>query len=126
MVLPSVEEGLALVQAQAMACGCVVLASEHTGARDLFTDGNEGYIVPIRDLDALLKRLQGLADDPGLRNEMSQRAIARVRYLGGWRTYGEEALSIYRQLVDGASILAPHRPGGTLASTVPATLEAQR
>ncbi|HEX5284573.1 MAG TPA: glycosyltransferase, partial [Bryocella sp.] len=31
LVLPSIEEGLALVQAQAMACGCPVLCSTNTG-----------------------------------------------------------------------------------------------
>ena len=37
MVLPSIEEGLALVQAQAMACSCPVIATTNTGADDLFT-----------------------------------------------------------------------------------------
>jgi len=97
MVLPSVEEGLALVQAQAMACGCVVIASEHTGARDLFDDVREGYIVPIRDSDALAERMQRLADDPHLRTEMSSRAAERVRVLGGWRTYGDSAARIYQE-----------------------------
>ena len=49
MVLPSIEEGLALVQAQALACGCPVIGTRHTGAEDLFSDGNEGFIVPIRN-----------------------------------------------------------------------------
>ena len=54
LVLPSVEEGLALVQAQAMACGCPVLATTNTGAEDLFADGVEGMIVPILDVEALV------------------------------------------------------------------------
>jgi alpha-maltose-1-phosphate synthase len=52
MVLPSVEEGLALVQAQAMACACPVIGTWNSGAEDLFSDGQEGYIVPIRDVGA--------------------------------------------------------------------------
>ncbi len=99
MVLPSIEEGLALVQAQAMACGCVVLASRHTGAEDLFTDGEEGFIVPVRCVDALLQRLQQLADDPTLRGAMSARAMQRVRSTGGWHAYGEQAMAIYRELL---------------------------
>jgi len=58
LVLPSIEEGLALVQGQAMACGCPVLASFNTGAEDLFSDGVEGFIVPVRDVDALVQRMQ--------------------------------------------------------------------
>lgn len=49
MVLPSIEEGLALVQAQAMACSCPVITTTNTGYEDLFTD-LEGFIVPIRSI----------------------------------------------------------------------------
>jgi glycosyltransferase involved in cell wall biosynthesis len=90
LALPSVEEGLALVQAQAMACGCPVVGTTATGAEDLFTNGREGFIVPERDSLALASRLQQLADDPALRSSMSAAALQRVRALGGWDTYGEQ------------------------------------
>ncbi len=89
LVLPSVEEGLALVQGQAMACGCPVLATIATGAEDLFTDSVEGFIVPDRDVDALTARLQQIAGDPALQQRLSEAALRRVQYLGGWDTYGE-------------------------------------
>jgi glycosyltransferase involved in cell wall biosynthesis len=89
LALPSVEEGLALVQGQAMACGCPVVATTATGAEDLFTDGVEGFIVPDRDSSAIAERLQRLADDPALRGRMSAAALARVNHLGGWDRYGE-------------------------------------
>jgi glycosyltransferase involved in cell wall biosynthesis len=89
LVLPSVEEGLALVQGQAMACGCPVIATVATGAEDLFTDGVQGFIVPDRDSAALANRMQQLADDPELRNAMGRAALERVKQLGGWDTYGD-------------------------------------
>ena len=104
MVLPSLEEGLALVQAQAMACGCPVIGSAHTGAADLFADGVEGYITPIRDTDAITRGLQALADEPELRNKMSESAQHRVRQLGGWGTYGERIYSVFQALVEGPSV----------------------
>ncbi len=64
MVIPSIEDGLALVQAQAMACGCPVIASTNTGAEDLFQDGVAGFIVPIREPLAIADRMQRLADHP--------------------------------------------------------------
>lgn len=64
MVLPSIQDGFGLVLAQAMACGCPVIASEHTGARDLFEDGMEGFIVPPQNPGAIAERLQQFADDP--------------------------------------------------------------
>jgi len=89
LVLPSIEEGLALVQAQAMACGCPVICSTNTGGEDLFTDGVEGFIVPIRDSGALAARMQQLADDPELQGTMRASALQRVRSIGGWSEYGD-------------------------------------
>jgi len=99
MVLPSVEEGLALVQAEAMACGCPVIGTDHTDAADLFEDGTEGFIVPIRRADMIAKRLQQLAGDPPQRARMSAASLARVRQFGGWHDYGTRAIATYESLV---------------------------
>jgi alpha-maltose-1-phosphate synthase len=98
MVLASIEEGLACVQAQALACGCPVIATKNTGAEDLFADGREGFIVPIRDADAIADRLQMLADHPSLRSAMSEAALRRVKSIGGWDKYGTEMYEVFRAL----------------------------
>jgi glycosyltransferase involved in cell wall biosynthesis len=100
LALASVEEGLALVQGQAMACGCPVVATAATGAEDLFTDGVEGFIVPDRDVAALAERLQRLADEPALRKRMGAAALERVQHLGGWDHYGELWDVLLHQLTD--------------------------
>lgn len=89
MVMPSLDEGMALVQGQALACGCPIIATTNTGAEDLFTEGVEGFIVPIRDPAALTERMQRLADDPDLQSRMSEAALMRVHQLGGWQKYGD-------------------------------------
>lgn len=89
LVLPSIEEGLALVQGQALACGCPVLATTNTGAEDLLEDGKEGFIVPIRDTAALLDRIQRIVDEPGLQERMRAAALQRVQHIGGWNDYGD-------------------------------------
>lgn len=101
MVLPSVEEGLALVQAMALACGCPVIGTFNSGAEDLFTDGIEGFIVAPRDPAALADRLQLLADDPSRREEMSEAALRRVKILGGWDQYGDDMVAMLRRLAGG-------------------------
>ena len=98
LVLPSIEEGLALVQGQAMACGCPVLATTATGAEDLFTNGEQGFIVPERDVDALVNRMQEIADDPALQRKLSDAAMLRVKTLGGWNQYGETWARLLHQL----------------------------
>ncbi len=98
LLLPSLEEGLALVQAEAMACGCPVIATTNTGAEDLFTDGKDGFIVPIRDPQALADRMQLLADDPQLQQRMRAAALERVQTLGGWKDYGDRWAHLLEEL----------------------------
>ncbi|MGB7190090.1 MAG: glycosyltransferase family 4 protein [Acidobacteriaceae bacterium] len=99
MVLPSVEDGFGLVMAQAMACGAVVVASENTGGPDLFTDGVEGFVVPIRSPEAICERLTRLANDPDLRERMSEAALMRVQRLGGWNGYGTSCSRFLAELI---------------------------
>ena len=109
-VLPSIEEGLALVQGQAMACGCPVLASTNTGAADLLTDGKEGFIVPIRDVDALAAHMQQVADDPALQQSLRAAALARVQHLGGWEDYGSKWETLLQTLTTARSSKAVPPP----------------
>jgi len=96
LVLPSLEEGLALVQAQAMACGLPVIATTNTGAENLFTDSVEGFIIPIRSSEAIREKLLELYYNPEKRQSMSEACLKQVRNLGGWDTYGRNAISVYR------------------------------
>jgi glycosyltransferase involved in cell wall biosynthesis len=95
-VIASVQEGLALVQAQAMACGLPVIASTNTGGASLFTDGKEGFIVPIRSPEAIREKILYLYEHPEVRDAMAQAARERVQRLGGWDDYGNRTLSIYQ------------------------------
>ncbi|MBD0850774.1 glycosyltransferase family 4 protein [Maribacter arenosus] len=95
-LLTSLEEGLAMVQGEAMACGCPIIATPNTGSQDLISNGKEGFIVPIRDERAILDCFQKLMDNPGLRAEMSEIAINKVQFLGGWDTYGTN----FKALID--------------------------
>jgi glycosyltransferase involved in cell wall biosynthesis len=119
-VLPSIEEGLSLVMAEALACGCPVVASENTGATDLYRDGEEGAIVPVGDIDALAQNLIRLYDDPELRDAMAQRAVARVRQLGGWDSFGTAVLHLFQKLAGeaGHDVTVP-RGSTSAAQTVP-------
>lgn len=94
LVLPSLEEGLALVQAQAMACGCPVIASPNTGSANLFVDGIHGLIVAPRDPGSLLDAFCRLADSTHLRESMSIAGIEKIRSFGGWHTYADEMVRV--------------------------------
>jgi len=96
-VIASVEEGLALVQAQAMACGLPIIATTNTGAEDLFTDEVEGYIIPIRSPAAIREKVLFLYENPEVREQMSRAALRCVQKIGGWDEYGECTARTYIQ-----------------------------
>jgi glycosyltransferase involved in cell wall biosynthesis len=106
-VLPTVEEGLALVLGEALSFGLPVIATNHSGAEDLFESGREGFIVPIRDPNAIAEKLQHLADDPALRQRMSAAAREKARTLRGWESTGQK-------LVETLSALAEKRRAGAI------------
>jgi glycosyltransferase involved in cell wall biosynthesis len=98
LVLPSIEDGFGLVLTQALACGCPILATTNTGGPDLVTGEDVGFVVPIRDPDALAERLVQLQQAPALLAAQSAAAVERVRRLGGWDEYGRRALALFQAL----------------------------
>jgi len=56
-VLPALEDGCPLVTYEAMACGLPAIVSENTGTAQHIWNGQNGFIVPIRDVDNLTDRL---------------------------------------------------------------------
>lgn len=108
-VLPSVEEGFGMVMGEAMACGCPVVATTHTGAADILSDGVEGFILPVRDSGGILTCFERLAQNPGRRERMSAAAQARALQIGGWDQYGADMLSVLRKLQGTGKLASPSR-----------------
>jgi len=96
--LLSIQDGLALVVAQAMAMGLPVIATPNSGAEELITDGENGFIVPARDPAAAAARLRLLAGDPARRREIGLRARARVATGFDWAHYGARARAHYARI----------------------------
>ncbi|MEK7479007.1 MAG: glycosyltransferase family 4 protein, partial [Patescibacteria group bacterium] len=97
----SIEEGLALVQAQAMACELPLICTPNTGGEELIRDGQEGFIIPIRDVDALKEKLTYLYEHPEVCHVMGQRARERARHGFSWQEYGERAERFYEHIISG-------------------------
>lgn len=57
LVMPSVEEGVPNVVVEAMALGLPVLSSDCGGVSELIEDGVEGWVVPIRDSEAMADKI---------------------------------------------------------------------
>jgi glycosyltransferase involved in cell wall biosynthesis len=96
-VLASVEEGLALVIAQAMACGLPVVATEATGAEELITNGVEGILLPAPSDDTdLAAAIDSILSDDDLARAMGAAARQKVESLGGWDRYGQQLVQVFR------------------------------
>jgi glycosyltransferase involved in cell wall biosynthesis len=92
LVLPSVEEGSALVTYEARACGCVLVVSDRTGA--VATDGVDAFVHAARDQDALTGHLRTLATDPEQRGRMRAAALERAGELT-WSAAGRVLADVY-------------------------------
>jgi len=95
-VLTSLEEGLALVIGQAMACGLPVIATEATGASELISDGIEGLILPgPPDAPAIARALDSLLSDPERMRAMGAEGRSKVEKFGGWDRYGRQLVRAF-------------------------------
>ena len=103
MVFPSLFEGFGLVILEAMSQGVPVIATPNTAAPDFVSDGDDGFIVPIRDADAIAQRLEMLTLDRDLLAAMSQEAIRKAA-AHSWEHYRHGVATTV------SSVLANDRP----------------
>jgi glycosyltransferase involved in cell wall biosynthesis len=75
-VLPTVQDGFAMVLCQALAAGLPVIATTNCAAPDLIAGGKNGWVTPIRNPQALIERLIWLDCH---RDEL----IAAIRFAAG-------------------------------------------
>lgn len=72
-------EGFANVLIEAMACGALVISSEHkSGAKELIGDDEYGILVPVGDEEASLKALERVLDEPDLEDFYYPLALKRA------------------------------------------------
>jgi glycosyltransferase involved in cell wall biosynthesis len=98
-VLASIEEGLAMVQPQAMACGLPVIATTNTGGEDIIRDGVDGFIIPIRSVEALKEKILWMYEHPEERTRMGESAMVRVQSGFTWQDYGNRMVQAYERLL---------------------------
>jgi glycosyltransferase involved in cell wall biosynthesis len=74
-VLPTMSDGFALTQLEAMTFGMPVIATRRCG--EVVEDGVDGLIVPAGDSEALAGAIARLDDDRGLVEAMSAKALVK-------------------------------------------------
>ena len=104
-VMPSLADSYGLVVSEAMSTGLPVIVSENTGMADAITDGRDGYVVPIRNSEAIAEKISFLHEHRDQCAAMGQAAAISARSLG-WSTYEEACAGFYRSLFGGHEITA--------------------
>ncbi len=81
-VLPSYREGTPRTVLEAMAMGRPIITTDAPGCRETVIDGENGYLVPVKSVDALVEAMTRFIDDPDLAHRMGKRSreIAEDRY----------------------------------------------
>lgn len=95
LVLPSLSDGFGLVILEAMSQGLPVITTPHTGGPDVITDGEEGFIVPVRSAEVIAERLAFLLHQPNVLQDMK---------FAAWKTAKSRSWARYRERIQSAVV----------------------
>lgn len=81
-VLPSYREGTPRTVLEAMAMGRPIITTDAPGCRETVIDGDNGFLVPVQSVDALVEAMLKFIEDPALAARMGRRSreIAEDKY----------------------------------------------
>jgi len=96
--LPSYREGLPKALLEAAACGLPIVTTDAPGCREILRDGENGFLVPARDAQAVAVALRRLIDNAALRAKMGRRAREIVLAEFSQERVIAETLAVYQEL----------------------------
>ena len=93
-VFPSLTEGFGRSTIEAMACGVPVITTPH--AQGIVEDGKTGYVVPIRDAQAIKEKIEYLYNHRAIAEQMGKDARKVVE---NKKPFGEAVHEIYQEIM---------------------------
>jgi glycosyltransferase involved in cell wall biosynthesis len=96
-LFPTISDGFGLTQVEAMACGLPVITTPNAGS--VVRDGIDGFIVPIRDSEALAAKIELLAGNPELLQWVSQNARQRAQEFS-WDKYEARLTEVIQRALE--------------------------
>ena len=93
-IMPSLQEGLGLVAAEAMACECPVIASNLDTITDLIKHNVDGLLVNSNDSQALAEAIKTLTEDPVTAKRLAKQARKKVLDMFDWTIVSKDYASI--------------------------------
>lgn len=98
LALPSLAEGFGHVILEAMSTGLPVIATPHTGARDIARDGEDAFLVPIRDSVAIAEKLDWALSNTNPLRDMGVAASRTARRFS-WELFRAGIRDAYQRMV---------------------------
>jgi glycosyltransferase involved in cell wall biosynthesis len=98
-VFPSIVEGFGMVITEALAAGLPVITTPNTCGPDILTEGQDGYIIPIRDPEALADRITRLAENEPKRRAMAASALRTAQRMS-WSRYETQISGLVTEWCD--------------------------
>lgn len=95
------QEGTPTVLMEALAQGLPVLSTQHSGIPELVQDGESGFLVPERDVDALAERLEYLITHPEIWPEMGRAGRDYVERYHDINKLNDQLVTLYQRLLTG-------------------------
>lgn len=89
-------EGIPKSLIEAAACGRPIVTTDTPGCHEIVSDGDNGFLVPVRDVPALIAALLKLINDADLRVRMGARGRARVEKEFAIERVISETMAIYK------------------------------
>lgn len=78
-VLPSYREGTPKTVLEAMATGRAIITTDATGCRETVTNGENGYLVAVKDINALSAAMVDLIENPDKIPQMAEKGLELVK-----------------------------------------------
>lgn len=98
-VLPSLADGFAMVVTEAMSRGLPVITTENTGAADLITHGENGFVLPADDVAALKRQMTWCIENTHRLPEIGRQALETAEEWQ-WHDYRAELARTMRAKID--------------------------
>ena len=93
LALPSIIEGRALVQQEALANGLPLIITPNTGGEDLIEDEKTGFVVPIRSPEKIAAKIEWYAKDQKSLPEISRHCREKAKSYT-WRSYADSIINL--------------------------------
>ena len=91
LVLPSIVEGRALVQQEALSCGLPIIVTPNAGGVDLEEEGKTGHIVPIRSPEKIAQSIRAMIENKNRKEEI-QKLCQKKAEQYSWASYAENII----------------------------------